>query len=64
MELKHEKSRNTWKNVFSIVTFISVTISLMLYTLNLDFTIPIISWSISLRHGLLLLINVYYGFRE
>jgi len=64
MELKHEKSRNTWRNFFSIVTFISVTISLMLYTFNLDFTIPIINWSISLRHGLLLLINVYYEFRE
>ena len=64
MDLNLEKSRNAWKNLFSIITFIAITTSLMLYTLDLNLTIPIISWNISLRHVLLLLINVYYGFRE
>lgn len=64
VELKPGKSKNTWKNLFSIITFIAVTTSLMLYTIPLDYIIPILVWNISLRHGLLLLINVYYGFRE
>jgi len=64
MDLNLKKSRNAWKNIFSIITFIAVTTSLMLYTIPLDYVIPILVWNISLRHGLLLLINVYYGFRE
>ncbi|MHA1191543.1 MAG: hypothetical protein ACTSP9_04520 [Promethearchaeota archaeon] len=63
-ELKPGKSRNTWKNLFSIITFIAITTSLMLYTIPLDYTIPVLFTSISLRHGLLLIINVYYGFRD
>jgi len=64
VELKPSKSKNTWKNLFSIITFLAITTSLMLYTIPLDYTIPILFTSISLRHGLLLIINVYYGFRD
>jgi len=64
MDLNLEKKRNTWRNSFSLITFIAVTASLMFYTLNLDVVIPIMSWNISLRYALLLLINLYYGFRE
>ena len=63
-ELKPTKSKSTWKNIFSIITFIAITCSLILYTLDLDYIIPILITTISLRHGLLLIINVYYGFRD
>lgn len=63
-ELKPTKSKSTWKNIFSIITFIAITSSLLLYTFDVDYTIPILITNISLRHGLLLLINVYYGFRD
>ncbi|MHA1669121.1 MAG: hypothetical protein ACTSV5_00950 [Promethearchaeota archaeon] len=64
VELKPGKSKNTWKNLFSIITFISITISLMLYTIGLDYYIFILITNISLRHILLLIINVYYGYRD
>ena len=54
----------SWRSFISIITFIAVTTSLVLFTINLDFTIPIFATQISLRSGLLLLINVYYGFRD
>ena len=63
-ELKPDKKKSIWKNLFSIITFIAISTSLMLYTISLDYNLPLLFTSISLRHGLLLLINVYYGFRD
>ena len=63
-ELQPDKKKSSWKNLFSIITFIAITYSLILYTIPLDFILPVLFTTISLRHGLLLLINVYYGFRD
>ena len=49
------------RNLFSIVVFIAVTAALFLFTIDIDFTLI---FSVSLRRSLLLLINLYYGFRD
>lgn len=57
--------KKTWKSIISILVFIAVSTSLMLYTLDLDpISIDLVFFTPSLREGLLLLINVYYGFRD
>jgi hypothetical protein len=55
----------TWRNGISLITFISVTLALIAYTFDWDFTFTILSiYNLSLREALLLLITVYYGFRD
>lgn len=57
-------AKNVGKSLFSILVFIAISIALSLYTIGQD---PVLSFgiiSISIRSGLLLLINIYYGFRD
>ena len=49
------------KTLFSIIVFIAVTVALFLFTIDIDF---MLIFNISLRRALLLLINLYYGFRD
>ena len=57
--------KRSWKNLISILTFGAVTTGLMLYTLNVDYIIPLFGlFVLSLREVLLLFINAYYGFRD
>jgi len=60
-EQKRGSINNYGRNLFSIIVFIAVTTALFLFTFNIDFTLI---FSISLRRALLLLINLYYGFRD
>jgi hypothetical protein len=65
VEKKPSFWKKTWKSVVSIIVFIAVSIGLMLFTLQIDYTINIFGlFRPSLREALLLLINVYYGFRD
>jgi len=65
MAQKPSAWKQTWKSIFSIITFIGVTTGLVLFYLNLDYIIPIWGlFNLSLRETLILLINVYYGFRD
>ncbi|MBY9017063.1 MAG: hypothetical protein KGD68_15345 [Candidatus Lokiarchaeota archaeon] len=52
---------NFGKSLFSIIIFIAVSVALFLFTFSIDFTLI---FNISLRRALLLLINLYYGFRD
>ncbi|MCK4383960.1 MAG: hypothetical protein KAW66_11745 [Candidatus Lokiarchaeota archaeon] len=52
---------NVGKSIFSIAVFISVTVALFLFTFNIEFTLI---FEVSIRRALLLLINIYYGFRD
>ncbi len=52
---------NFGKSLFSIIIFIAVSVALFLFTFNIDFTLI---FNVSLRRALLLLINLYYGFRD
>ncbi|MFX1590882.1 MAG: hypothetical protein ACFFC1_22330 [Promethearchaeota archaeon] len=57
--------KKSWKNLISILTFIAVTTGLILFSFNLDYTLPLFGlFNLSLREGLLLFINAYYGFRD
>ncbi|MFX0057921.1 MAG: hypothetical protein ACFE85_10850 [Candidatus Hodarchaeota archaeon] len=57
--------KKSWKNLISLLTFVTVTTGLIFFTLNLDYTIPLFGlFNLSIREGLLLLINAYYGFRD
>ncbi len=49
------------KSIFSIIVFIAVAAALFLFTIKTDF---VLIFNVSLRRALLLLINVYYGFRD
>lgn len=60
-ESKRGGITNVGKSIFSIVVFIAVTAALFLFTF--DIYIPLI-FNISLSRALLLLINLYYGFRD
>jgi len=60
-EQKRGSINNYGRNLFSIIVFIAVTTALFLFTIDIDFTLI---FSISLRRALLLLINLYYGFRD
>ncbi|MFX1393037.1 MAG: hypothetical protein ACFFAH_05615, partial [Promethearchaeota archaeon] len=65
-----EKQVKSWwalkgKNILSVITFIAVVISLICYTIETDLTVMILPiYEFSLRETLLLLISVYYGFRD
>ena len=52
---------NFIKSLFSIIVFIAVTAALLLFTFDIDLTLI---FNVSLRRALLLLINLYYGFRD
>jgi hypothetical protein len=53
------------KNVLSIIMLIIVFISLLCYTYDWDYTLfTIPSYELTLVGALLLLVNVYYGFRD
>ena len=60
-ESKRGGVNNVGKSIFSITVFIAVTVALFLFTIKIDFTLIL---SVSLRKALLLLINIYYGFRD
>jgi len=60
-EQKRGSINNIGKNLFSIIVFIAVTTALFLFTFKIDFTLI---FNVSLRRILLLLINIYYGFRD
>ena len=60
-EQKRGSINNIGRNLFSIIVFIAVTSALFLFTIDIDF---ILIFSVSLRRSLLLLINLYYGFRD
>ncbi len=60
-EQKHGSINNIGRNLFSIIVFIAVTAALFLFTIDIDFTLV---FNVSLRRSLLLLINLYYGFRD
>ena len=65
LEKLDEKKRggvnNVFKSVFSIIVFLAVSGALLLFTYRIDF---ILIFNISLRRALLLVINLYYGFRD
>jgi len=60
-EQKRGSFNNIGKNLFSIIVFIAVAVALFFYTFGIDFTLI---FNMSLRRALLLLINLYYGFRD
>jgi uncharacterized integral membrane protein len=60
-EQKRGGITNVGKSLFSIIVFFAVTTALFLFTVNIDFTLI---FNVSLRRVLLLLINLYYGFRD
>jgi len=60
-EQKRGGITNVGKSLFSIIVFVAVTSALFLFTFHLDFTLI---FNVSLRRALLLLINLYYGFRD
>ena len=56
--------KRRWRSIYSLFTFGAVVTSLLLFEMDIDYLIPTFFWpSISLRSTLLLIINVYYGFR-
>jgi hypothetical protein len=56
--------KRRWRNIYSLITFGAVVTSLILFEIDIDFLIPTFFFSpISLRSSLLLIINIYYGFR-
>ncbi|MBY8988140.1 MAG: hypothetical protein KGD61_06765 [Candidatus Lokiarchaeota archaeon] len=60
-ESKRGGANNVFKTIFSIIVFLAVTVALLLFTAKIDF---ILIFNVSLRRALLLLINLYYGFRD
>jgi len=52
---------NVSKSIFSIIVFLAITTALLLFTAQIDF---ILIFNVSLRRALLLIINLYYGFRD
>lgn len=58
---KRGGASNVLKSIFSILVFFAITIALMLFTAQVDF---ILLFNVSLRRALLLIINLYYGFRD
>ncbi len=65
-----DKQPKTWwelkgNSILSIIMFIAVVISLICFTINWDLMVTILPiYELSLRESLLLLISVYYGFRD
>ena len=63
--LEQRPWKKRWRSIYSLFTFGAVVTSLILFEMNIDYLIPTFFWpSISLRSSLLLIINVYYGFRS
>ena len=60
-EQKRGSINNYGRNLFSIIVFIAVSVALFMFTFEIDF---ILILNVSLRRALLLLINLYYGFRD
>ena len=60
-ETKRGGANNVFKSIFSILVFLAITIALILFTAQIDF---ILIFNVSLRRALLLIINLYYGFRD
>ena len=60
-ETKRGGANNVFKSIFSIIVFLAITIALILFTAQIDF---ILIFNVSLRRALLLIINLYYGFRD
>ena len=60
-ESKRGGVSNVGKSIFSIAIFIAVSVALFLFTFDIKITLIL---NISLRRALLLLINLYYGFRD
>ncbi len=60
-EQKRGSISSIGRNLFSIIVFIAVTSALFLFTIDIDFALI---FNVSLRRSLLLLINLYYGFRD
>jgi hypothetical protein len=62
------KEETWWKqkgrSCFSLIMFLFITFSLILYNLGVDILIPIFEFNLSLRATLILSINLYYGFRD
>lgn len=59
--------KRSGKNIISLIMLIIVNITLLCYTFNWDyilFEIPIPSYKLTIVGLLLLLVNVYYGFRD
>jgi hypothetical protein len=52
---------NVSKSIFSIIVFLAITTALLFFEADIDF---VLIFNISLRRALLLLINIYYGFRD
>ena len=52
---------NVFKSIFSVFVFLAITTSLLLFAVDTDF---VLIFKVSLRRALLLLINLYYGFRD
>jgi hypothetical protein len=53
------------RSILSLVTFLAVMISLTMYSLDIDMVLlPLPIFTLTLREGLLLLVNVYYGLRD
>lgn len=63
-EQKRGSARNVGKSLFSILVFIAITIALILYTIGQDPRLSFGFINLSIRSALLLLINLYYGFRD
>ncbi|MBY9006728.1 MAG: hypothetical protein KGD63_08220 [Candidatus Lokiarchaeota archaeon] len=56
--------QKTGQSILSLFILGSITCSLILFTISLDPRIIIFDVSIPIREFLLLIINVYYGFRD
>lgn len=61
MEQKRGGITQFGKSLISILTFIAVTTALILFAIDVDYTII---FDVELRIVLLLVVNLYYGFRD
>lgn len=57
-------AKNIGRSLFSVLIFIAISIALILYTIDQDPKLYLGFIDLSIRQGLLLLINLYYGFRD
>ena len=64
MEQYPKFQKTTLKSIFSIIIFLSVATGLFMFTFGWDYTVPFWIFEFSVRETLLLLIPVYYGFRD
>ncbi|MFX1288787.1 MAG: hypothetical protein ACFFFY_09565 [Promethearchaeota archaeon] len=60
-ERKRGGVNNVFKSIFSILVFVAIITSLLFFTADIDITLI---FNVSLRRALLLLINLYFGFRD